>query len=180
MEEGGGGEGVAPGFLLGVGHAAAGHGPVCLCGGEAFVVEVDGEVGALVEVEGEGAGELGAGAFGVIHVDGEAQDEVCGLVVAGGGGEGVEEAIALGDEDLDGAEGRGDACDGVGAGEAGAFVAEVDGEVAADGVGHGGRICAAASPAGSCSPRRAGVYARAAWGLSSSRWMGSVGVVAPS
>lgn len=76
---------------------------------------------------------------------------MCGLVVACCGGEGVEEAGTLREGDLDGAEGRGDARDGVGPGEAGAFVAEVDGEVAADGIWHVrkiGRDSAALRPCG--------------------------------
>lgn len=75
LQNGGGGDGVAPFFFLFVREAGAGHFGVGGGGGEAFVEELDGPAGAGGDAVGPGADELGALAFRAVHVDGEADDE---------------------------------------------------------------------------------------------------------
>ena len=107
---------------------------------------------AAGELGRELAHELGAGAFGVVHVQGEPEDDL-GLWAAGLA---VELLDDLGDEqasvftidgDLDEPGGGSDAGDPVGEGQAGSLVTEIDGEDS-----HGGFYERCGSGVGSVAP----------------------------
>lgn len=98
-EDFGGGEGIAPGLFLASGQAGAGHLPVGGGGGEAFVLIVDGQRGVLGEACAPLAYEFGAGAFGVVHVQREAEDQGAGAVLGDlADDRGEEELAAVGDD----------------------------------------------------------------------------------
>ena len=99
-------------------------------GGEALVPEVDGELGALVQVVGEKAHFFGLGAFGATHAQGQADDDLFDFVLSDEVGEEFEvEALVL--AAVGGQALRGDAEE-VGDGEANGFRADVEAEEAAD------------------------------------------------
>lgn len=106
-------------------------------------VEVAGRVQPRGETCGEIADQRGAGALGAVHVVRQADDQcrggVRGELLVDRAGERVEQGVAraFGDWDLERVEGRDDAGEVVADGEAGAFVAEIDGEVAGHGAGRG-------------------------------------------
>jgi len=131
-EDGGGGERVAAGFLLLVGEAGLGHLPVCFGGGEAFVERFErwGETRGCkraAQMVGEGEDEFGPRTGRAVHVEGQAQDDGVGFLLAddadevGGECVGVEGVVPLaaairngGAERLmDGGEGGDDARDAV-------------------------------------------------------------------
>lgn len=106
-EDGGGGEGVAPGLFLAASQAGAGHLPIGVGGREAFILEVEREAGVGGDALGQGADGFGARTFGSVHVDGQADDQGAGGVVACGGDEGGGQGVAGvgGDGNLEHVEG---------------------------------------------------------------------------
>jgi hypothetical protein len=78
-EDGGGGEGVAALLFFTSGEAGAGELPLGVDAGEAFILEEEGVAGAGGEAFGQGADAFGLWSFGVVHVEGESDDERVGF-----------------------------------------------------------------------------------------------------
>lgn len=134
--------GVASGLALGVGEAGAGAGAVGEGvvgggGGEALVEEVHLERASLLQAGSEGFGRGRAGAFGAVHVQWQAEDEldvVRADVLVDALDDRVDQGLSIASIDghLDGRGGRADAGLVVTDSQACSLVAEVDREESHD------------------------------------------------